>query len=382
MALTIFMKIEFFKHNIDKDDIKNAERVLDSIFISRGQANEQLEMLLAKYLGNKYCLTVSSCTAALHLSLLGLGIKEGDEVITTPLSYVASTQAIEYVGAKPVFVDVERNTGNIDARNIEKAITGKTKAILPVHLYGQMVDMKKIRKIADKHKLKIIEDAAHCLEGKRDGIRPVQFGDTACFSFYATKNITSGEGGAIGTNDKNLAEKVKKLSMHGVTKGAEERYTKLYQHYDVTMLGWNYKLSGIQAALLLNQLKKIEKRLRVREKIARQYDRAFKNHSKIEIPKVLSRSKHARYLYTIWVNPQKRDYVLHQLQKKGIGVAVNFRPIHLMKYFREKYGYQVGDYPVAEEIGSSTISLPLYPKLKPSEVKYIIEKTLKAINYA
>lgn len=373
------MKIEFYRHNLSSIDIKNVREVLGSIFLARSQTNQEFEKLLAEYLGNKHCLTVSNCTSALHLSLLGCGIKRKDEVITTPMSYVASTLAVEYVGAKPVFVDVERNTGNIDVGNIEKAITKKTRAILPVHLYGQMVDMKKIRKIADKYKLKIIEDAAHCLEGKRDGIKPGHLGDTACFSFYATKNITCGEGGAVAANNKNLAERIKQLSMHGVTKGAEQRYTKLYRHYDVTLLGWNYKMSSIQASLLLNQLQRIEERLRIREKIARQYDRYFKNHPGIEIPEVLPGSKHARLLYTIWVSPKKRDYILHQLQRKGIGVAVNFRPIHLMKYFRNKYGYKIGDYPVAEEIGARTISLPFYPKLKSKEIKYIISQVLKIV---
>jgi len=213
------MKVEFYKHNLGNKGLMELKKVFNSIFLSTGPKTAEFEKKLAKYLGVKYVVGTSSGTAALHLALLALDIKPGDEVITTPLSFVATSNAILYVGARPVFVDVEKDTGNIDASLIEKAITKKTKAITPVHLYGHMCDMKKISKIAKKHKLKIIEDAAHCLEGKRDGIRPGQLSDIVMFSFYATKNITSGEGGAIATNNKKLAQKIRVLGYHGIIKG-------------------------------------------------------------------------------------------------------------------------------------------------------------------
>lgn len=371
-------KIEFYKHNISSTDIKTCISVLKSLFLTTGSTVKEFEEKLATYLGVRYAVGVTSCTDALFLALKGLGIKEGDEVITTPLSFIATANVIEYCGAKPVFVDVESTTGNIDVDRIEKAITLKTKALLVVHLYGQMCDMQKITAIAKKNSLKVIEDSAHCIEGIRDGIRPGQLSDAACFSFYATKNITSGEGGAIVTNNKNLYSWLLLARQHGMSKGASDRYTKQYEHYDMEFLGFKANMNNIQAALLLNQLDRIEILLRKKEKIAQRYNSAFKNNPFISIPAVLPNTKHARHIYTIWVDKNKRDDILRLLQERMIGVAVNFRPIHLMSYYKKKYGYKIGDFPVAEKIGASTITIPLYPKLTSEEVNYII-KTLNTI---
>jgi len=373
------MKVDFFKHNLEKKDIENVNKVLNSLFLTTGETVGEFENKLAKYLGVKYAVGLTSCTAALHLSLLAYGIGKDNEVITSPMSFISTANAIEFTGSKPVFVDIEKNTGNINADLIEKAITKKTKAIIPVHLYGQLCDMKKIQKIANKYNLIIIEDAAHSLEAQRDGYRAGQIGNTASFSFYATKNITSGEGGAAVTNDKNIAEWLKKARLHGMSKSAAERYSKKYQHYDMEFLGWKYNMTNIQAAMLLNQLDKIEERLKKREKICQIYNNAFKNIKNIQIPEILPKTKPARYIYTIQVDPKKRDKIIHQLQKKGIGIAVNFRPIHLMKYYRKKYGYKKGMYPNAEKIGASTITLPLYPKLTRKEVRYIIRSVIDII---
>lgn len=364
-------KIEFYRHNISDKDIQECVNVLKSIFLTTGDKVKLFEDKFSMYLGVKHAVAVTSCTEALFLSLKGIGIKPGDEVITTPLSFVATANAIEYCLAKPVFVDVEKNTGNIDASLIEKSITKHTRAILPVHLYGQMADMKKISLTAKKYKLKVIEDSAHCIEGTRDGIRPGKLSNAACFSFYATKNITSGEGGAIVTNDSRLYEWLLKARLHGLSKNAKDRYNKMYEHYDMEFLGFKANMSDISAALLLNQLENIEKFWDKKERIAKYYSHSFRANSEIEIFKTLPDVKHARLLYTILVDPNKRDKILHMLQKGKIGVAVNFRPIHLMKYYRKKYNYKKGDFPVAEKIGSSTISLPFYPKLKIEEIKYI-----------
>jgi UDP-4-amino-4-deoxy-L-arabinose-oxoglutarate aminotransferase len=316
---------------------------------------------------------VTSCTAALQLSLLAWGIGSGDEVITTPMSFCATVNAILHTGAIPVFVDVEENTGNINAEIIERKITGKTKALLPVHLYGQMCDMKRIRQIADRYGLVIIEDAAHCIEGFRDSVKVGQLGDAACFSFYATKNITSGEGGAIVTNHFDKAELLRVLRLHGIDKSAADRYTKRYKHWDMPVLGWKYNMDNIQAALLLGQLNRIEKLWRRRNEISRRYEDAFGSLKEIDLMKSVPNSRHARHLFTIQVPEDRRDLLLNALQEKGIGVAVNYRSIHLLKYYKEKFGYKEGDFPVAENIGKRTISLPLYPLLKDEEVKYVIK---------
>jgi dTDP-4-amino-4,6-dideoxygalactose transaminase len=375
------MRIEFHKHNISQQDIDNATQVLHSIFLTTGEQVGEFEKNFSQYLGCRYTVGVTSCTAALHLSLLASGIGPGDEVVTTPLTFIATANSVMYVGARPVFVDVEPETGNINADLIEAAVTSKTKAILPVHLYGQICDMRKIRKIADTHSLAVIEDAAHAIEAVRDGSRPCELGDAACFSFYATKNITSGEGGAVSTNNKEIAEKIEKLRLHGMSKGAAERYSNRYEHWDMEILGWKYNMDNIQAALLLGQLNRIEQNWERRELICRMYEDAFKNNPNISLLKIVPGSKSARHIFTILVPPERRDDILWKLQEKGVGVAVNFRVIHLLSYYRRTFGYEKGVFPVAETIGDSTITIPMYPKLTDEEVQYIIQMVKEVTAY-
>lgn len=365
-------EIDFFKHNLDEEDIKNVVDVLHGIFLTMGDVVKKFEEKFAKYVDAKHAISVNSCTAALHLSLLAAGIEKDDEVITTPLSFIATANAIEYVGAKPVFVDVEKETGNINVVNIEKAITKKTKAIIPVHLYGLLCDMPKIRKIADKHSLVVIEDAAHAIESRRENYRAGTFADFTCYSFYATKNLTSGEGGMITTPHDNLAEVLYKSRLHGMSKNAADRYTKKYEHYDMEFLGWKYNMTNINAAMMIHQIDLLEERLRRRELLCQKYEKAFSEISNINLLKVYKAAKSARHLFTILVDKEKRDDVLKKIQDNGIGVAINFRVIHLMKYYREKYGYKKGDFPIAENIGDRTITLPLYPKLSNSDQTHII----------
>lgn len=365
------MKVEFFRHNINEDDKQEILKVLGSIFLTTGEWTKKFEEQFSAYAGTRHTVGVTSCTNALELALRYYDIGPGDEVITTPMSFIATANAIVYVGARPVFVDVEEATGNINAALIEAAITPRTKAILVVHLYGQLCDMRAIKSIADCHRLRIIEDAAHCIEGIRDGVRVGELGDMACYSFYATKNITSGEGGAVATKDSRAYEWLIRARQHGMSKEAADQYTKKYEHYDMEFLGFKCNMNNIQAALLIHQLERIEKLLERRHAVARQYDKAFKDNPSLQIPSVLSNTKHARHLYTVWVRPDKRDEYMHRMQAAGVGVAVNFRVIHLMKYYREKYGYQRGDFPVAERIGDSTITIPFYPQLTDEEIEYV-----------
>ncbi|MFZ3138473.1 MAG: DegT/DnrJ/EryC1/StrS family aminotransferase [Thermodesulfovibrionales bacterium] len=373
-------KIEFFQHCINEKDIKRANNVLRSIFLTTGKDVEEFEQKFSQYIGQRYTIGVTSCTAALHLSLIALGIGNGDEVITTPMSFCATANAILHAGAKPVFVDVEEETGNINAELIESVIGKKTKAIIPVHLYGQMCDMKKIKKIAETYNLKTIEDAAHAIEASRDSIRVGQLSDGTCFSFYATKNITSGEGGAISTNNETFAEALRILRLHGIDKVAADRYTKRYQHWDMPFLGWKYNMDNIQAALLIGQLERIERLWKRRDRLWKLYEEELHAVKEIKILKTLPGVKHARHLFTILVPPHKRESLLWILQDKGIGVAVNYRPIHLLKFYRNTFGYRGGEYPIAEAIGSSTISLPLYPSLNTSDVKYVVKILKEAMS--
>ncbi len=365
-------KIEFFRHCIDERDIERVNRVLRSIFLTTGEEVEEFEKKFSGHIGLSSTVGLTSCTAALHLSLIALGIGTGDEVITTPMSFCATANAILHAGAKPVFTDVEEETGNLNAELIEAAINDKTRAIIPVHLYGQMCDMKKIRELADKYNLKIIEDAAHAIEASRDGIRVGGISDTVCFSFYATKNITSGEGGAVSTDNINLAETFRMLRLHGIDKGASERYTKHYRHWDMPLPGWKYNMDNIQAALLIGQLERIEGLWRKRNVLWGLYEEELRDLKGIRTLKTLPNVKHARHLFTILTPSGKRDLLLWALQNRGIGIAVNYRPIHLLKYYRDTFGYKEGDFPVAEEIGKRTISLPLYPSLAKEELMYVV----------
>jgi dTDP-4-amino-4,6-dideoxygalactose transaminase len=371
------MKVEFYKHNLNAQDAYNVGLALNDPILTTGKKVKEFEMKFSQYIGCRYTIGVMSCTAALHLSLLAYGIGKGCDVITTPMTFIATANAILHTGAKPVFVDVEPETGNVDANLIESAITRKTKAIMPVHLYGQVCNMRVIKAIAGVNNLIVVEDAAHAIEADRDGIKPGELGDIATFSFYGTKSLTAGESGAVCTNAEWLAKLIRKLSLHGMSSGAGDRYSKRYQHWDMEMLGWKANMSNIQAALLLGQIDRLEGYWQRRNEIARRYEEAFRGI--IECPKVLPDSKHARHLFTIWVESKRRDEIMGKLQDKGIGVAVNYRAIHLLSYYQRTFGYKRGIFPVAEKIGDSTISLPLYPKLTDEEVEYIIKSVKECV---
>ncbi len=369
------MNVEFYRHGLGAEEAESVARCLQGVFLTAGPLTRRFEEEFAGYLQIPYVIGTYSCTSALFLCLKALGIGRGDEVITTPMTFIATANAVLEAGARPVFVDVEPLTGNLDAELLEAAVSERTRAIIPVHLYGHPCDMKAIRRIADKRGLKVIEDAAHCVEGARDGIRPGQLADAACFSFYATKALTSGEGGAIATRHEDLAERLRLLRSHGMNKEAADRYTDRYRHWDMVCLGYKANMFDIQAALLLPQLRAIEQRWRRREEIACRYQQAFAAAG-IDFPGTVPKTKHARHLFTIRVDPAMRDELLLHLQESGIGVAVNYRAVHLLSYYRERFGYRQGCYPVAERIGASTLSLPLYPGMSDGDVDTVITAVL------
>jgi dTDP-4-amino-4,6-dideoxygalactose transaminase len=364
-------KIPYFRHDLGGAELESLACVLDGEILTTGDAVSAFEAKFAAYLGQRHALGVTSCTAALHMALLALDIGPGDEVITTPMSFVATATAILEAGATPVFIDVESDTGNLDVSRVEAAITSRTKAILPVHLYGLMCDMHALKAIAVRYGLRIIEDAAHCIEGTRDGIRPGELSDAACFSFYATKNLTCGEGGAITVNDDALAQRLNLLRPHGMTRMARESAREGYQHWDMVLMGWKYNMSNIEAALLLPQFERMEAKLSRRHALANRYEHAFTGMGGIKLPCSRPDSVHARHIYTVWCDA--RDELMTHLHSERIGAVVNYRPIHLMSYFIEHYGYRRGDFPVAEWIGERTISLPFYPEMPLNDVDVVVE---------
>lgn len=371
--------VEFYKHNLGQEEMDAVAESMSSIFLTTGPVTREFESTFGDYLGVKHAIGMSSWTTGTFLVLKALGIGPGDEVITTPMTFIASANVILHCGATPVFADVLPHTGNIDPDEVEAAITNRTKAILPVHLYGQMADVVRLREIADRHGLYLIEDCAHCIEGIRDGYRPGQLGDAAGFSFYATKNITCGEGGAVVTNNDDLADKLQVLRLHGMDKSAANRYTNVYNHWDMVELGYKGNLNDIQSAMLLPQLKHIDERRARREEICQLYEDAFNQIPEVDFPKVPAGSTSARHLFTIWVHSSIRDKTLRYLQDQNIGVAVNYRAIHLLTYYREQLGLKRGMFPEAERIGDSTITLPLYPSLTSDEIEYVIKAVAKAV---
>ena len=365
--------VAFFRHDLGQPELDAIAEVLANPILTTGAWVERFEQQFAEYLKVRHAIGVTSCTGALHLALIGLGVGPGDEVITTPMTFIASSTAILEAGAKPVFVDVEPETGNLDVNNIEAAITERTRAIVPVHLYGQMCDMRAIRKLADSYGLKVVEDAAHCVEGTRDGVGTGQLSDAACYSFYATKNLTCGEGGALVTNDDELAAKVRLLRLHGMNKNANDRHREGYKHWDMTAFGWKYNMDNIQAAMLLPQMARLEENWRKRRELAEYYESRLWDIPNLSRPKTLPAVNHAQHLFTIWIGAGKRDHVISELQKAGVGVMVNYRAIHLLSYFSETYGFKPGDFPIAEGIGDATISLPFYPNMPLDDVDRVIE---------
>ncbi len=373
------MKVEFYKHNLDDSDKKACMDVLDSYFLTTGSVVRDFEQKFANYMDAPFAVGTNSCTNSLLLCLKYFGIGPGDEVITTALTFLGTSNAIERAGAKPVYVDVLPATGNLDIAQIESKINARTKAIIPVHLYGQMVDMKALSTLSNQYNLKIIEDACHAIESSREGIRPGMLGDAACFSFYATKNITAGEGGAVICKSEAMYEWLCKARIQGVNKNAAQRYGKLYQHYEQEFLGYKFNMNNIQAALLINQLDRLPLFMKRREQIAQIYESAFGAEPGIDFPRVLPDSLHARHLFTVWVDPAKRDEVLDELQKRQIGVAVNYRATHLYQYYRERYGFEGGMLPLTERIADSTITLPFYPKLSEAEVQHVLQSLKEVI---
>lgn len=360
---------------------------MKSCWIGTGPRVAMFEEAFKKYIGSQFSIALNSCTAGLHLSLIVTGVKQGDEVITTPMTFAATANVIVHVGAKPVFVDIELPGMNIDPNLIESKITSKTKAIIPVHFAGRSCNMDIILDIARKYNLSVIEDAAHAIEAKYKEKKIGTIGDLTVFSFYVTKNITTGEGGMITTNNKNLAEKIKMYALHGLSKDAWKRYSdEGFKHYEVLCPGYKYNMMDLQAAIGIHQLKKIDKFYNRRQEIWEKYNQAFLDLPVIVPQDIHPESKHARHLYTLLIDIDKikvnRDVIVQALYEEKIGTGIHFLSLHLHKYYAETFGYKRGDFPKAEFVSDRTISLPLSAKLTDNDVDDVITAVRKVLlNY-
>ncbi|OGI00436.1 MAG: UDP-4-amino-4,6-dideoxy-N-acetyl-beta-L-altrosamine transaminase [Candidatus Melainabacteria bacterium GWF2_37_15] len=357
---------------IEEDEINEVIDTLKSCWITTGPKTKLFEEKFKEYIGAKHAIALNSCTAGLHLSLVASNIKAGDEVITTPFTFCATVNVIEHVGATPVLVDIDEKTFNIDVNKIEAAITEKTKAIMPVHFAGQSCEMDKINEIAKKHNLLVIEDAAHTIGAEYKGRKTGQDSYSCSYSFYATKNLTTAEGGMVVTNNDELAEKLRILSLHGISKDAWKRYTSEGNwHYEVIYPGFKYNMTDIQAALGLCQLKKLDRFNDTRAKYARMYDEILGEISGIILPKECMPGKMVWHLYCIRLKEACRNEFIEKLKQKNIGTSVHFIPIHKHPYYRDKYGYKTGDFPVTDKVFEGLVSLPLYPLMTEEDVKYV-----------
>ena len=374
----------FGKPFIGEEEIQEVVDTIRSGWWGTGPKVESFEKKFASYTHSKYALAVNSATAGLHIALKALGIGPGDEVITTPLTFCSTVNMILHCGATPVFADVDRSDWNIDPLEIEKKLSQRTKAIVPVHLHGRPCKMEAIQAIARKKNLFIVEDAAHAAEGWYKGKKIGSIGNITVFSFYVTKNIATAEGGMVTTNNKKLADTMKVLSLHGLSRDAYKRYSvKKYVTYECLMPGFKYNMTDIQASLGIHQLDRVEKNLVMRKKLWDLYDNAFAHSREIISPAPeQSNTIHARHLYAILLRLEKlilsRNEFVDKLIKQNIGSGVHFWPVHMHAYYRKTFGYKRGDYPNAEYIGESIVSLPLGGNLTPEDI-YDVVAAVKAI---
>jgi len=369
------MNRKFLPYNqptIEDEEIAEVVETLRSGWLTMGPKTIELEGLISNYTGARQAVAVNSCTAALHLSLIALGIGCGDEVITTPFTFAATGNTILNVGARPVFVDIKKDTFNIDPEKIEEKITSNTRAIVPVHYAGQSCDIKAVLDIARDHNLHVIEDAAHAIGSEYDGKKIGTFGTTTCFSFYVTKNMTTGEGGAITTDDEALADRLRIMRLHGISKDAWNRYSEKGKwYYEIESAGWKCNMTDIQASLGIPQIKKLEGFIELRRRYAHIYSRTLGELRGVITPYEDPRALHIYHLYPMLLEGYSRDSFIEEMNKRGIGCSVHFIPLHLHPLYRSM-GFREGDYPNAEWVYKREVSLPLYPRMTPEDLDRVI----------
>lgn len=367
--------IPYGRQNIDEDDINAVVEVLKSDYVTTGPKVNEFEKKVAEYCGAKYAVAIANGTAALHAACIAAGIGTGDEVITTPITFVASSNCVLYCGGTPVFADIDPHTYNINPEDIESKITPKTKAIIAVHLTGQPCDMERINEIAKKHNLLVIEDAAHALGAEYKGKKIGSISDMTTFSFHPVKHITTGEGGMILTNNKDLYEKLLLARTHGITKNQDmmEQCDGGW-YYEQQSLGYNYRITDIQCALGISQMDKLNKFVEERRKIAGIYDNAFRNYPKITIPYQMEDCKNSYHLYVIQV--ENRKEVFDKMREAGIGVNVHYIPVYTQPYYRHN-GYDTVICKNAEQYYDKALSLPIYPGLTEEQQQYVIDKVIE-----
>ncbi len=370
--------LPFSRPSISQAAIDEVVACIKSGWITTGPRVKRFEDDLKAYCGAPHALALSSATAGLHLVLAALDLKPGDEVITTPMTFAATLNTIVLTGGKPVCVDVEPGTYNMDVAKIEKAVTGRTRAIMPVHFAGLPVDLDPLYAVAKKHGLRVIEDAAHAIGTEYKTRRIGSFGDIQVFSFHPNKNMTTGEGGCVATRDEQLASDVALLRFHGMDREAWNRFGKKgSQHYEIIAPGYKYNMMDMQAALGLHQLKALDGFIRRRTGIALRYQQELAGWPELSLPKAPAYAhRHAWHLYTPLVNPEKagmdRDGFMQAMKERNIGTGLHYRAVHLYPYYREQFGFKRGDFPNAETVSDRIVSLPLFPSMTDADQDRVI----------
>ncbi len=377
----------FGKPKVTEAEIREVVDTIKSGWLGTGPKTKAFEEQFRKYCGSKFAIALNSCTAGLHLALDVLGIKNGDEVITTPLTFPSTANVIVHHHATPVFVDIDKSTWNIDPDQIVNKITPKTRVIIPVDLHGRPCNYDKILKIAKEHQLHIIEDAAHAAEAIYKGKRVGTIADFTAFSFYVTKNIMTGEGGMLTTNKREWADEARIRSLHGISKDAWKRYSSEgFKPYETLYPGYKYNMMDLVASFGLHQLANVEKNLKVRTRYWDMYTVAFKKIDVLTTPLDEEKNtRHARHLYAVLLNLERlkisRDKFLDALRAENVGAGIHFTALHLHKYYRETYNHKMGDYPNSEYVGARTISLPLSPAMSKTDIRDVIDAVLKLVKY-
>ena len=372
--------VPFYRHPLDRGYVQHIEGILEAPILTSGPVCKAVEAKLCDFFGTEYAGLTNSWTNGALAALLALEIGPGDEVIVPAMTFIATSNVVEIVGAKPVFVDVDPMTLLMSVDKMKQAITAATKAVIPVHLYGQMLDMKALKEaLGDGRDIAVIEDAAHCFEGYYRGEPPGRHSDVAIFSFYATKNVTCGEGGAFITNSPGLYEKMLQTRSHGMTAGAAERYRKgTYHHWNMARLGVKANLSDLLAALLAPQIETIRARWPIREAMAVRYEDAFRDTA-IRLARVCPRARSARHLFAIHVPPAVRDQAIMALNERNVGVTVNYRSVPTLTYYTKQYGYRPNEFPISYQWGEGTISLPLYYDLSEKDQEYVVQSVKETV---
>ncbi|MDO9575678.1 MAG: DegT/DnrJ/EryC1/StrS family aminotransferase [bacterium] len=368
---------------IEKEEIEEVVDTLKSGWITTGPKTQRFEKMFCEYVDSEYAIALSSCTAGLHLSLLAIGVSKGDEVITTPYTFAATSNVIIHSSAIPVFVDIDEETLNIDPDKIEEKITERTKAIMPVHIGGRPCDMDKIMEIARRHNLYVIEDAAHAVGTIYKEMKIGSIGDLTSFSFHAVKNMTTAEGGMITTDNEEWARFIRVNSLHGMNKDAWQRKGSWF--YEIVSAGYKYNMTDIQASIGIHQLEKIERFIELRKKYATIYTEKLRDIEEIETLSPYEYGRNTYHLYVIKIKPDRlritRDKFIRALREENISTNVHYIPIHLHPYYRERFGYKKGDYPSAERVYERAISLPIYPAMKEEDVLDVINAIEKIVVY-